>query len=174
MKVDKVRVSRGRKLNKGNYESENFEVALEATLGEADDPRETINSLERVLSQHLNAWERQQRGEDLAEPEHPPTQVFTADQLVQSNEGWRDEQPPAERATTAPPTTDQLRNTHTPSPPPPEQTREDTDAGEEEPLVCPKCNEVMTQRSGKGYYMCSNHWGYPDMIRKGVVKDKRF
>ena len=43
-----------------------------------------------------------------------------------------------------------------------------------EPLICPKCNEQMVKKEGKDYYLCSKHWGYPDMILKGEVKDKRF
>ena len=41
-------------------------------------------------------------------------------------------------------------------------------------LVCPQCGEDMFQKEGKDYYVDSKHWGYPDMIRKGQVKDKRF
>jgi hypothetical protein len=32
----------------------------------------------------------------------------------------------------------------------------------------------MLQKEGKEYYMCGKHWGYPDMILKGEVRDKKF
>jgi hypothetical protein len=41
----------------------------------------------------------------------------------------------------------------------------------EESYTCPKCGEQMQQKEGKEYYMCGKHWGYPDMILKGEVRD---
>ena len=43
-----------------------------------------------------------------------------------------------------------------------------------ESFICPKCNEVMKKKEGKEYYLCSKHFGYPDMIRKGDVRDRTF
>ena len=37
-------------------------------------------------------------------------------------------------------------------------------------LFCPACYKHMIQKQGKKYYICDEHWGYPDMIAQGVVK----
>ncbi len=39
---------------------------------------------------------------------------------------------------------------------------------------CPVCNETMYKKEGKGYYMCNNHYGYPEYIKKGIVKDRKW
>jgi hypothetical protein len=44
----------------------------------------------------------------------------------------------------------------------------------EEGFICPKDNEEMKKAEGKEYYLCSKHWGYPDMIRKGEVRERKF
>ena len=41
-------------------------------------------------------------------------------------------------------------------------------------FICPKCGEEMIKKEGKDYYLCSKHWGYPDMIKEGTVRDKKF
>jgi ssDNA-binding Zn-finger/Zn-ribbon topoisomerase 1 len=43
-----------------------------------------------------------------------------------------------------------------------------------ETISCPECNELMKKKEGKEYYMCDKHWGYPDMIKKGEVRQKKF
>jgi ssDNA-binding Zn-finger/Zn-ribbon topoisomerase 1 len=43
-----------------------------------------------------------------------------------------------------------------------------------ETFSCPECNELMKKKEGKEYYMCDKHWGYPDMIKKGEVRQKKF
>lgn len=40
--------------------------------------------------------------------------------------------------------------------------------------ICPVCGEQMFPKEGKAYYLCSKHWGYPDMIKSGQVKVKKF
>ncbi|OLS19083.1 MAG: hypothetical protein HeimC3_47560, partial [Candidatus Heimdallarchaeota archaeon LC_3] len=39
-------------------------------------------------------------------------------------------------------------------------------------FVCPECKEKMQKKEGKEYYMCKKHWGYPDMIEKGEVRER--
>lgn len=41
-------------------------------------------------------------------------------------------------------------------------------------MKCPECKELMLPKSGKDYLLCSKHWGYPDMIEKGVVKVRAY
>ena len=43
-----------------------------------------------------------------------------------------------------------------------------------EQLVCPICKETMKPVEGKGYYLCSKHYGYPDKIKKGEVRDRKY
>ncbi|OLS21269.1 MAG: hypothetical protein HeimC3_36490 [Candidatus Heimdallarchaeota archaeon LC_3] len=38
--------------------------------------------------------------------------------------------------------------------------------------VCPLCKDTMQKKEGKEYYMCKKHWGYPDMIEKGEVRER--
>lgn len=40
-------------------------------------------------------------------------------------------------------------------------------------MICPKCKESMIPNPGKDYLLCSKHWGYPDMIEKGMVKARK-
>ncbi|OLS19201.1 MAG: hypothetical protein HeimC3_46870 [Candidatus Heimdallarchaeota archaeon LC_3] len=39
-------------------------------------------------------------------------------------------------------------------------------------FVCPECKEKMQKKEGKEYYVCQKHWGYPDMIEKGEVRER--
>ena len=43
-----------------------------------------------------------------------------------------------------------------------------------EVLVCPECNEPMHQKQGKEYYLCTKHWGYPNQVVRGIVKERKF
>lgn len=43
----------------------------------------------------------------------------------------------------------------------------------EHELICPECQEYMVQKPGKQYFTCSKHWAYPDMVAKGIVKEKK-
>jgi ssDNA-binding Zn-finger/Zn-ribbon topoisomerase 1 len=43
-----------------------------------------------------------------------------------------------------------------------------------ETFTCPECKEIMKKKEGKEYYICNKHWGYPDMIKKGEVRQKKF
>ena len=43
-----------------------------------------------------------------------------------------------------------------------------------EKFNCPKCGEEMLKKEGKEYYHCSKHWGYPDMIKEGKIRDKKY
>ncbi len=40
-------------------------------------------------------------------------------------------------------------------------------------LRCPVCSEEMIKQH-KGYYMCSKHYGYPEYILKGIVKERKW
>ncbi|OLS20706.1 MAG: hypothetical protein HeimC3_39720 [Candidatus Heimdallarchaeota archaeon LC_3] len=48
---------------------------------------------------------------------------------------------------------------------------EETVAQQKE-FICPECKEKMQKKEGKEYYMCKKHWGYPDMIEKGEVRER--
>lgn len=41
-------------------------------------------------------------------------------------------------------------------------------------LICPECNEDMIRPPGKKYYIDSNHYTYPDLIKNGVVKERKW
>lgn len=142
MKIDRINVKRGKKLNLGNYESTSLELGMEVLL-EEDDPHDTINGLYRILNQHLDAWERTEKGTNALDQQ--PV-VETADTIRQPVEIIQK------------PTSSSIAKENNKS----------------KDLICPKCHEIMVQKDGKDYYVCKNHWGYPDMIENGEVRDKRF
>ena len=44
----------------------------------------------------------------------------------------------------------------------------------EKELMCPECDEPMYKQKDKDYYLCEFHYGYPDMIKRGEVRKRRF
>ncbi|MHA2365573.1 MAG: hypothetical protein ACXAC7_16570 [Candidatus Hodarchaeales archaeon] len=150
MKIEKVTVRRGRKINLGNYESSNLEIGMDIILGDGDDPQETINGIHRLLNQHLEVWENQQKEtieqrDNQSQPVEPAIQ--TADSFLENQENIKSQEIPPTKI---------------------------TNISKTEKYICPKCNEVMVQKEGKEYLMCNKHWAYPDMILKGEVRDKTF
>ena len=152
MKITKILVTRGRKLHLENYDNEKFEIQMEAQVDDKDDPQDLIQGIKTLLDRHLDAWEQSIRGNKAFKEPSPSVVIKTANELVEETE-----------------TVDSVIREQV------EQTTHKTQAeSEDQKLICPKCNEVMTKKEGKDYYLCSKHWGYPDMIRKGQVREKRF
>lgn len=49
-----------------------------------------------------------------------------------------------------------------------------TPKSKEEVLICPICKVPMHKKEGKNYYLCEKHYGYPDMIKRGEVRERKF
>ena len=152
MKITKVMVVRGRKLHLENYDTENFEIQIESAIEDNDDPQEVIQGLKNILERHLDSWEQQKREHLSSMEKTQQVSIKTAEELVSEDANIR-ENIPAQT-----------------------EVREETknDEQDQTPLICPKCNEIMVKKEGKDYYLCSKHWGYPDMIKKGQVREKRY
>lgn len=149
MKIEKIKVTRGKKVNLGNYESENYELSMEVRLEDQDEAHDVINGLKNVMDQKLINWENTLK-QSSTEPMALKTEIKTADTLIQEND--LSKIIPVDK---------------TPQ-------KEDTKEIQEQQFICPKCKEPMVKKENKEYYLCSKHWGYPDMIEKGEVRDKQF
>ncbi len=152
MKISKVAVQRGKSITLENNNSENFEVQMEALIEEKDDPEDIIQGLKSILDRHLLAWEQKIHGYEYETEEPKPVTIKTAEELIQPISQGK---------------------TKTKELPGSEQEGAKSEA-EQMQLICPKCNEVMVKKDGKDYYLCSKHWGYPDMIKAGNVREKKF
>lgn len=148
MKISKVTVQRGKTITLDRDDSENFEIQMEAVIEEKDDPQDIIQGLKSILDRHLLAWEQKIRGDEYVPEEANVVTIKTADEMIEPE--------PVEKVK---PKVSQISE--------PEEQK----IGQ---LICPICNEVMVKKEGKDYYLCSKHWGYPDMIKAGNVKVKRF
>jgi hypothetical protein len=115
MKIEKVKISLGRKVSHLPEGINSMELTMEAKLEDSDDPLEIFHELKEKIQKELENWEVETKSKS------PLTQ-------------------------------------HEKS----------------EDLICPTCNEVMKAVSGKNYFLCSKHYGYPDQIRKGEVKERKF
>ncbi|MHA1984554.1 MAG: hypothetical protein ACW967_09385 [Candidatus Hodarchaeales archaeon] len=115
MKIEKVKISLGRKVSHLSEDMNSIDLTLEAKLGETDDPLEIFLELKEKIQKELEKWE-----EELKSKQFPLQKEKSED------------------------------------------------------LLCPTCNEVMKAVSGKNYFLCSKHYGYPEQIKKGEVKERKF
>ena len=152
MKITKVSVQRGKRIILDEQREESYEIQIDAQVGEQDDPQELVHSLKSVLDKHLASWEFELQGKKSTGQQQGKVVIQTANDLITSaNDNENKEQ-------------EQIMT----------ETKQEQFEEVSGSLVCPKCNEVMTKKEGKDYYLCSKHWGYPDMIRKGQVREKKF
>ena len=151
MNIDKITVTRGKKVNLGNYETENYEISMSVELESQDEPHDVINGIKTILDKKLSVWENSLKNPSIKKPSEQITEIKTADQLIEY--------------------TDEVVNEYKDQ----EIHSQDLEfSSDTKSFVCPKCKEPMVQKEGKSYYLCSKHWGYPDMILKGEVREKQF
>lgn len=154
MKIEKISITRGKKVNLGNYETELFEITMEVQLDTSkDEPHDVINGIKKILDQKLIAWEQSIKNtkQNTHSTENELTSITTADKLIN--------EPEIEPKNTSNETIKPLDSNKEPA---------------SSQFICPKCKEPMKKKEGKDYYLCSSHWGYPDMIKKGEVREKNF
>ena len=152
MKITKVTVQRGKKVILDEKEEETFDVQMEALVEEQDDPQEMIHALRTILDKHLETWEYELTGKNFLDKQTEKVVIKTASDLI-AKEVNSDFTNKEQRVTVV------------------NKDMEEENVGL---LICPKCNEEMKKKEGKDYYLCSKHWGYPDMIKSGKVMEKRF
>ena len=152
MKISKVLVQRGKRIKLENEDIENFEIQMDAEVEEKDDPQDIIQGLKAILDRHLLAWEQKVRGNDFFTEKTNEVTIKTAEELVDNIDENEQKKPISIEIAT-------------------EKKQSEL---EQSQLICPKCNEIMVKKEGKDYYLCSKHWGYPDMIKSGQVREKRF
>ena len=150
MKIEKITVTRGKKVNLGNYETENYEISMEVELEDQDDAHDIINGLKNILDQKLLNWENTLKLVSESANNEIKTEIKTAKSLIDEAE------------------IEEINKKQIL----PEISS--VDSKSEKQYICPKCNEPMHKKENKEYYLCSKHWGYPDMIEKGEVREKQF
>ncbi|MHA2105681.1 MAG: hypothetical protein ACW981_19825 [Candidatus Hodarchaeales archaeon] len=115
MKIEKVKISLGRKVSHLSEDMNSISLTMEAKLEETDDPLEIFHELKEKIQTEIDIWEEETKFKS---------------QPIQKKES--------------------------------------------EDLICPICNEIMKNVPGKNYFLCSKHYGYPDQIKKGEVKERKF
>lgn len=159
MKIQSLAINVGRKVLIDQNEHK-LEIGLEADLESDEDFESVYYSVRSTLEGHLENWEHEirtnQRPTILTLPDGP---AEIAPPLVTASEmrpkGTRQKK-------------EQQKNYTKP------EKEEEIIEEEQSEYICPSCGEKMMQKDGKEYYLCTSHWGYPDMIKKGIVKDRKF
>lgn len=161
MKVQSINVNIGRKIvHEGNDHS--IEIGLQVTLDPEEDPESVYYSVKSSLEGQLDTWEHEIRTNDrpmiipeMTVTETPP--LITASEI----------KPKISKKTQSTKVTVQALKIKEP------EYKPENDSNKAD-YICPTCGEQMVPKEGKDYYLCSKHWGYPDMILKGMVKDRKF
>jgi hypothetical protein len=168
--VDNLKISVGRTINLGNSEVRSLEIGMTITLKEGENIEQHYHSLRNSLEKQLDSWEHETRlkcsGASFEEIISPPPLIPATESLSRSNN----------------PSTISQVVTHAPEPVFKSKYKEETIINPEksvhsvkkENLICPVCKEPMFQKKGKEYYLCTKHWGYPNQIARGIVKERKF
>ena len=159
MKVQNLQVNISRKvLHEQNEQS--MELGLQVALEPDEDPESVYYSLKNMLEGKLDTWEHEIRTNErprivtipeMQENEAPP--LITASQMAPKIARKRKEEPKVSYT--------------------PKIEQQEEEQGQEE-YICPVCGEEMKPKEGKSYLLCSKHWAYPDMIRKGEAKERKY
>ena len=164
MKVQSISVNLGRKiLHETNEHS--IEIALQVNLEPDEDTESVYYSVKNSLEGQLDTWEHEIRTND-------KPNIITIPELTTTLS------PPLVSASEIKPKTSRAKGTQARNSNPPRKELEPEGDEEEQEkqdsYICPVCGEQMLPKDGKDYYLCSKHWGYPDMIKKGSVRDRKF
>ncbi len=167
MKVQSISVNLGRKiLHETNEHS--IEIALQVDLEPDEDTESVYYSVKNSLEGQLDTWEHEIRANDkpniISIPEMTTIQSSaTAPPLIHASEM----NPKASKISKK-----QKQNSYQSRKEPEEE--EEVEQEKQRSYICPICGDQMLPKDGKEYYLCSKHWGYPDMIKKGNVRDRKF
>jgi hypothetical protein len=152
MKINHVTVTRGKRVKLLNDESEKYEISMGAIIEDKDDPQVILQGLKTILDKHISSWEKNILEKETNEDIYTDVIIKTADELISEDS----------------------TNIINKNDPDIEEKENENSFDINLTLICPKCNELMVKKEGKDYFLCSKHWGYPDMIKSGQVREKRF
>lgn len=153
MKIENLNIKIGRNINLGNNEFRSLEISMGIEISQNEEVEQQYQFLKSSLERQLDSWENETRiqlaGTVFDElNEQPP--LITAEFMNTQTE-------------TSKPSS--FRNKYS-------KSNEMTISGGS--YTCPECKEPMKQKEGKDYYLCEKHWGYPNQITKGIVKERKF
>ncbi len=160
MKVQSINVNVGRKILHDQNEH-SMEIGLQVNIEPDEDSESVYYSLKNTLEGQLDDWEHEVRSNQ--EPRLitiPEMEINEAPPLVTAS----DMNPKILKAKKEPPNEKKIQK----------EIQEPTEQTNKEDFICPSCGEQMQPKEGKDYYLCTKHWGYPDMIKKGLVKERKF
>lgn len=161
MKVQTLQINLGRKIVHDQNEH-SIEIGLEVDLEPDEDSEAVYYSVKNSLEGQIDTWEHEIRTN-----ERPSILTIT--------EIGGETMPPLVTASDMTPKATRTRKT-----PPKAQYKVEQEEiiqeqeEKQESYICPVCGEQMLPKEGKEYYLCGKHWGYPDMIKKGNVRDRKF
>ena len=160
MIVQSIKVNAGRRVVQDQNEN-SLEIGLQVNIEPDEDYESVYQSLKNALEGQLDTWEFEVKtNEKPSVITIPEMNEATAPPLVTASEM----KPKIKKA--------KKENTKTKK----EVTDYQGQEGEENKgeYTCPTCGEKMKPKEGKEYYLCTKHWGYPDMIQKGQVRERKF
>ena len=163
MKIQSINVNVGRKiLHEQNEHS--IEIGLQVNLEPEEDSESAYYSVKNMLEGQLDSWEHEMRSSQ-------QPRLITIPEISGSDV------PPLVTATEIKPkvakTKKEFKKEQTIQKGDPDNMKPKEEQFQEE-YICPNCGEEMKPKEGKDYYLCTKHWGYPDMIKKGIVKERKF
>ena len=162
MKITTIQVNVGRKILHDQNEH-SIAIGLQVEVEPEEDTESVYYSVKNTLEGQLDTWEHQVRTTEqpsvvtipeLTVTESPP--LVTASDIKPKGRKTKNE-------TLKP----QYIQKH-------EEEEEQEQLERQEQFICPTCGEQMMPKEGKDYYLCTKHWGYPDMIKKGNVRERKF
>ena len=165
MKIQSINVNLGRKVFHDQNEH-SIEIGLQVELEPEEDSESVYYSLKNTLEGQLDTWEHEIR--TIEKPILLPEMSVTATQASTPT-------PTLVTASEIKPKITKVKKEPV--------KKEDTQVKVQEQesvqenqgeYICPACGEKMLPKDGKDYFLCSKHWAYPDMIKKGIVKDRKF
>lgn len=162
MKVTTINVNVGRKILHDQNEH-SIEIGLQVEVEPEEDTESVYYSVKNTLEGQLDTWEHEVRTIEqpsvIAIPEmtveaSPP--LVTASDMKPMGKRTKKERPKVQYTQKQ------------------EEEEEIEQQEKQEEFVCPICGEQMMPKEGKDYYLCTKHWGYPDMIKKGNVRERKY
>lgn len=163
MKINAINVNVGRKILHDQNEH-SIEIGLQVDLEPEEDSESVYYSVKNMLEGQLDSWEHEMK------TNQQPSLITIPEVAVT-------ETPPLITATEIRPKVskakkefkkDQYIQKKEPEFVKPQEEQK------QEAYICPICGEEMKPKEGKNYYLCTKHWGYPDMISKGIVKERKY
>ena len=160
MIVQSIKVNAGRKVAQDQNEN-SLEIGLQVNIEPDEDFESVYQSLKNALEGQLDTWEF-----EIKTNERPS--VIT---IPEMNEATA---PPLVTASEMKPKLAKVKKENKKITRQEQNNQEEMKQTKQDEYICPTCGEKMMPKEGKDYFLCSKHWGYPDMINKGQVRERKF